>query len=167
MQRMSQLQMALLEIRAGLEKKLAKNQEVTIVPYYAGNKFYAVTYNVFKDVRMVFAPPSSVGKFGGDTDNWMWPRHTGDFSVFRVYANKDNAPANYSKDNVPYKPKYYATVSTEGYEKNDYAMTYRLPWLDLALHPFLRCREPHEGSERSSYRGPWHQARYLACSDEC
>ena len=127
MERMSQLQMALLEIRADLEKKLAKNQEVTIVPYYAGNKFYAVTYNVFKDVRMVFAPPSSIGKFGGDTDNWMWPRHTGDFSVFRVYAGKDNAPANYSKDNVPYRPKYHATVSTEGYEKNDYAMTIGFP----------------------------------------
>ena len=76
---------------------------------------------------LVFAPPGSVGKFGGDTDNWMWPRHTGDFSVFRVYANKDNAPANYSKDNVPYKPKYHATVSTEATEKNDYAMTIGFP----------------------------------------
>ena len=115
-------------LEAAESKRLkSEHKRVQVRPYYANNKYYLITYDVFSDVRLVFAPPGSVGKFGGDTDNWMWPRHTGDFSVFRVYANKDNAPANYSKDNVPYKPKYYATVSTEGYEKNDYAMTIGFP----------------------------------------
>ena len=69
---------------------------------------FLVVYDVYRDVRMVFAPPSSIGKFGGDTDNWMWPRHTGDFSVFRVYANADNKPAEYNADNKPYTPRYVA-----------------------------------------------------------
>lgn len=98
-----------------------------IVSFYAGNKYYLVVYEVFKDVRMVLAPPSSIGKFGGDTDNWQWPRHTGDFSVFRVYANKDNKPAEHSKDNVPYKPKYNVPVSLKGYKDKDYAMTIGYP----------------------------------------
>lgn len=98
-----------------------------IVPFYTGNKFYLVVYEVFKDVRMVFAPPSSIGKFGGDADNWQWPRHTGDFSVFRVYANKDNQAAHYSADNVPYQPKYSVPVSVKGYQDKDYAMTIGYP----------------------------------------
>ncbi|MFT4221695.1 S46 family peptidase [Dysgonomonas sp.] len=98
-----------------------------IVPFYAHNKYYAVIYEVFRDVRLVFTPPSSVGKFGGETDNWMWPRHTGDFSVFRVYANKDNKAADYSADNVPYRPKYSVPVSLKGYKENDYAMTIGYP----------------------------------------
>ncbi|MFV0536776.1 MAG: S46 family peptidase [Dysgonomonas sp.] len=100
---------------------------VQIVPFYAQNKYYAVIYEVFRDVRLVFTPPSSVGKFGGETDNWMWPRHTGDFSVFRVYANKDNKAADYSADNVPYRPKYSVPVSLKGYADNDYAMTIGYP----------------------------------------
>lgn len=102
-------------------------QNARIVPFYTGNKFYLVVYDVFKDVRMVFAPPSSIGKFGGDTDNWQWPRHTGDFSVFRVYANKDNQASHYSADNVPYKPKYSVPVSIKGYKDKDYAMTIGYP----------------------------------------
>lgn len=98
-----------------------------IVPFYSGNKYYLVVYQVFKDVRMVLAPPSSIGKFGGDADNWQWPRHTGDFSVFRVYANKENQPAEYSKDNVPYTPKYNVPVSLKGYKDKDYAMTIGYP----------------------------------------
>lgn len=101
--------------------------KASIESFYSDNKFYLVVYEVFKDVRMVFAPPSSVGKFGGETDNWMWPRHTGDFSVFRVYANKDNQPAKYSEDNVPYQPKYSVPVSLKGYEDNSYAMTIGYP----------------------------------------
>lgn len=101
--------------------------QARIVPFYTGNKYYLVIYEIFKDVRMVFAPPSSIGKFGGDTDNWQWPRHTGDFSVFRVYANKDNQAANYSADNVPYKPKYSVPVSVKGYKDKDYAMTIGYP----------------------------------------
>lgn len=98
-----------------------------VIPFYAHNKYYAVIYEVFRDVRLVFTPPSSVGKFGGETDNWMWPRHTGDFSVFRVYANKDNKAANYSADNVPYVPKYSVPVSVQGYKNKDYAMTIGYP----------------------------------------
>lgn len=98
-----------------------------MVPFYSGNKYYVVTYDVYRDVRLVVTPPESIGKFGGDTDNWMWPRHTGDFSVFRVYANKENKPAEYSKDNVPYKPKYVVPVSLNGVKPNDYAMTIGYP----------------------------------------
>ena len=101
--------------------------QARVVPFYAGNRYYLVIYDVFRDVRLVVAPPSSIGKFGGDTDNWMWPRQTGDFSVFRVYANKDNGAAEYSEDNVPYKPKYVVPVSLTGYKENDYAMTIGFP----------------------------------------
>lgn len=98
-----------------------------IVPFYSRNKYYVVLYDQFRDVRLVTAPPSSVGKFGGDTDNWMWPRHTDDFSVFRVYADKDNRPANYSSENVPYQPKYVVPVSLDGVTDGDYAMTIGYP----------------------------------------
>ena len=98
-----------------------------VVPFFARNKYYVVLYDLFRDVRMVVAPPSSVGKFGGDTDNWMWPRHTGDFSVFRVYAGKDNKPAKYSAENVPYQPKYVVPVSLTGVKEGDYAMTVGYP----------------------------------------
>ena len=101
--------------------------QARVVPFYAGNRYYMVVYDVFRDVRLVVAPPSSVGKFGGDTDNWMWPRHTGDFSAFRVYADANNKPAAYSEDNVPYTPKYVVPVSLAGYKENDYAMTIGFP----------------------------------------
>ena len=95
--------------------------------FFGGNKYYLLVYETFNDVRMVGAPPSSIGKFGADTDNWMWPRHTGDFSMFRIYADKDNNPAEYSKDNVPYKPKHHLPVSIKGVEKNDFAMIMGYP----------------------------------------
>lgn len=98
-----------------------------ISSYYAGNEFYMSTYKDYNDVRLVFAPPSSVGKFGGDTDNWVWPRHTGDFSVFRIYAGKDNQPADYSIQNVPYHPDYFAPVSLTGYEEGSFCMTMGYP----------------------------------------
>jgi Peptidase S46. len=82
---------------------------------------------VFKDVRLVGAPPSSIGKFGGDTDNWMWPRHTGDFSIFRVYADKNNEPAEYSAENVPYKPKKFFKVNAKGIKEGDFTMVYGFP----------------------------------------
>ena len=94
--------------------------------YYANNVFYLNLYEEVTDVRLVFAPPMSVGKFGADTDNWMWPRHTGDFSVFRAYTNPDKKPG-YRKDNVPYKPKSVAKISLDGYEKDSYAMTIGFP----------------------------------------
>ena len=98
-----------------------------IVPFYSHNKYYMVVYQIFKDVRLVFTPPSSLGKFGGDTDNWMWPRHTCDFSVFRVYADPDNQPADYNENNRPYRPAYVAEISLQGYQEDDYAMTIGFP----------------------------------------
>lgn len=95
--------------------------------YYAGNEFWLSVYRDFTDVRLVFAPPNSVGKFGWDTDNWMWPRHTGDFSVFRIYADKNNRPAEYSPDNVPYHPSYVAPISLEGYHQGSFCMTLGYP----------------------------------------
>jgi hypothetical protein len=95
--------------------------------YYAGNEFWLSVYRDYTDVRLVFAPPSSVGKFGWDTDNWMWPRHTGDFSVFRIYANRENQPADYSPDNVPYHPRYVAPISLDGYKEGTFCMTLGYP----------------------------------------
>ncbi len=101
---------------------------VSVQPFYEGNKWYATTYQDFTDLRLVFAIPKSMGKFGGDTDNWMWPRQTCDFSVFRIYADpKTNGPAPYSKDNVPYRPKRWAQVSLQGYKDGDFAMTVGFP----------------------------------------
>jgi hypothetical protein len=99
----------------------------SVIPFYSDNKYFLIVYDIYRDVRMVFAPPSSMGKFGGDTDNWMWPRHTCDFSVFRVYANADNKPAEYNASNRPYHPKYVAEVSIQGYKENDFAMTIGFP----------------------------------------
>ncbi len=102
-------------------------QYAEVFPYYNNNVYYLQVYDVFNDVRLVFTPPSSVGKFGGDTDNWMWPRHTGDFSVFRVYASADNKSAEYAAVNKPYKPRYVPEVSLQGYQDKDYAMTIGYP----------------------------------------
>ncbi|PLW92625.1 MAG: serine protease [Marinilabiliales bacterium] len=101
--------------------------DAKVKAFYYGNEFYLFVYEVFEDVRLVGAPPSSIGKFGGDTDNWMWPRHTGDFSVFRIYADKDNKPAAYSKDNVPYKPKYFFPISLKGVQENDFTFVFGYP----------------------------------------
>ena len=98
-----------------------------ISTYFGGNQYILLTYEVFTDVRLVGTPPKSLGKYGGDTDNWMWPRHTADFSMFRVYANKDNKPAKYSKTNVPYKPKKFLPVNIQGVENQDYAMIMGYP----------------------------------------
>ncbi len=112
-----------------LEKNNSENgrYKVEIKPFFEGLEYYMFVYEVFNDVRLVGAPPSAIGKYGGDTDNWMWPRHTGDFSIFRVYASKDNTPAEYSKDNVPYKPKHYLPISLKGVEKNDFTMIWGYP----------------------------------------
>jgi len=95
--------------------------------YFGGNNFYLLVYEIFTDVRMVGAPPSSIGKFGDETDNWVWPRHTGDFSIFRVYAGTDGKPAAYSSDNVPLKPRHFLPVSIRGVEKEDFAMIMGYP----------------------------------------
>ena len=109
-------------------KKIEKTYHVEIDPYYEGNQYFATTYQLFPDVRLVFTVPKSMGKFGGETDNWMWPRQTCDFSVFRIYADpKTNAPAEYSEQNVPYRPKTWAPVSLQGYKDGDFAMTMGYP----------------------------------------
>jgi Peptidase S46 len=95
--------------------------------FFEGNEYYLFVYETFKDIRLVGTPPSSVGKFGGDTDNWMWPRHTGDFSMFRIYTGPDGKPAEYSKDNIPLKAKYWLPVSLKGVHKNDYSMVLGYP----------------------------------------
>ena len=113
-----------------LEKSDLKGKpgiEVRALPFYAGNKFYLFYYKVYSDVRMVAAPPSSVGKFGGETDNWMWPRHTGDFSLFRIYAGKDGQPAAYNPDNVPLQVKKHLTISLAGYREGDFTFVMGFP----------------------------------------
>ncbi len=101
--------------------------EPLALPFYAGNKYYLIYYKTYSDIRMVAAPPSSIGKFGGETDNWMWPRHTGDFSIFRIYADKNGEPAEYSEDNVPLKTPKFFSISIKGMDEGDYAMIMGFP----------------------------------------
>ena len=102
-------------------------QEAMIRAFYDGNQYLLFVTETFKDVRLVGAPPSSIGKFGSDTDNWVWPRHTGDFSLFRIYADKNNRPADYSIDNVPYQPKHFFPISAKGIQENDFTMVMGYP----------------------------------------
>ena len=104
-----------------------KGLRASVEALYYGNQYFLFVYKIYRDVRLVGAPPSSIGKFGGDTDNWMWPRHTGDFSIFRIYAGKDNEPADYSEDNVPYRPKKSFTVSRAGVRPGDFTFVYGCP----------------------------------------
>ncbi len=112
-------------IIADVEKET--NYKVSIKPYFLGNEYYLLLNEVYTDVRLVGCPPSNIGKFGGDTDNWVWPRHTGDFSIFRVYADKDGHPAVYSEDNVPYKPAKHLDISLKGAEEGDFAFVFGYP----------------------------------------
>jgi hypothetical protein len=117
-------------VLAAINKRMSKADEsieTRVSSLFKGNQFLAFVYQRFSDIRLVGAPPESVGKFGGDTDNWEWPRHTGDFSIFRVYATKDNRPAKYSADNVPYKPKWFLPISLKGFKDGDYAMIWGYP----------------------------------------
>ena len=114
------------EVRQEAQKSNEKYQ-IIVKPFFYGNQYFLFINEIFKDVRLVGAPPSAIGKFGGDTDNWMWPRHTGDFSVFRIYANKDNKPAEYSKDNVPYKPVKHFTISLKEVKEGDFTMVFGYP----------------------------------------
>ena len=121
-----------LIINANIKSITAKAVEGThysaiIKPFYYGNQYFMYVNEVFTDVRMVGTPPSNIGKFGGDTDNWMWPRHTGDFSVFRVYAGADNKPAEYSADNKPYQPLQHLTISLKGVEEDDFTFVFGYP----------------------------------------
>ncbi|MFN2430548.1 MAG: S46 family peptidase, partial [Cryomorphaceae bacterium] len=120
---------AISEISKSLAEKAEEgtHYKAQVKSFYAGNEFYLFVYESFPDVRLVGAPPSSVGKFGGDTDNWMWPRHTGDFSLFRVYSGPDGMPAEYSEDNIPLKPKHSLPISLDGVEEGDFTMTFGYP----------------------------------------
>lgn len=109
--------------------------EAVVKPFYYGNEYYLFVNEVFKDVRLVGAPPSAIGKFGGDTDNWMWPRHTGDFSLFRIYADQNNKPAEYSPDNKPYKPKKSFAISVKGVKDGDFTMVYGYPGTTMEYLP--------------------------------
>lgn len=122
------------EERKAVSEALVKDSEernpgcdVELTSFYNNNVHYIIVYKVFRDIRFVGAPPASIGKFGGETDNWMWPRHTGDFSMFRVYAGKDNEPAEYSEDNVPYTPKQSLKISLKGINEGDYTMIMGYP----------------------------------------
>jgi len=112
-----------IEKEAGMEP----NFEVKVKSFFYGNQYFLIVSEVFKDIRLAGAPPSNIGSFGGDTDNWIWPRHTGDFSIFRIYAGKDNKPAEYSKENVPYMPKNYLRISLKGYQKGDFTFVFGYP----------------------------------------
>ena len=117
------------EISGKIEKEAAEDGKynATVRSFFQGNEYYLFVYEVFRDVRLVGAPPSSIGKFGADTDNWMWPRHTGDFSMFRVYTAPDGSPADYAKENIPLKAKYFLPISVKGVEQGDFAMIMGYP----------------------------------------
>lgn len=108
-------------------QKIESYQAISVKSMYYGNKYYAYVIESYKDIRLVGAPPQSIGKFGSDTDNWVWPRHTGDFSMFRIYAGKDNKPAEYSTDNVPYVPKHFLPISIKDKAENDFTFVYGFP----------------------------------------
>ncbi len=140
-------------------KEVKKNDStlrLEVKPFYEGNKYFATTYRDFTDVRLVFTVPKSMGKYGGETDNWMWPRQTCDFSVFRIYAApKTNGPAKYSKDNVPYRPKSWAPVSLQGYKQGDFSMTIGYPGsTSRYLSSYgIRERRDAQNAPRAQVRG--------------
>lgn len=140
-------------------KEVKKNDStlrLELKPFYEGNKYFATTYRDFTDLRLVFTVPKSMGKYGGETDNWMWPRQTCDFSVFRIYADpKTNGPAAYSKDNVPYRPKSWAPVSLQGYKEGDFSMTIGYPGTtNRYLSSYgIRERRDAQNAPRAQVRG--------------
>jgi hypothetical protein len=125
----SERSQAIRKITSRLKEQAAEDGKYNpvIKSFFEGNEYYMFVYQVFRDVRLVGAPPSSIGKFGGDTDNWMWPRHTGDFSMFRIYTAADGSPADYSEENVPLVPAYYLPVSLDGIEEGDFTMIWGFP----------------------------------------
>ncbi len=132
--------------------------------YYNGNQYNIILKEVFRDVRLVAFPPNGIGQFGGDTDNWMWPQQKGDFSVFRVYANADNQPADYQVSNVPYQPKRYLAISTSGYEEGDFAMIYGFPYVtqeyitSFQLHQIQDISYPIRIDARRAKLAVWNAA---------
>lgn len=149
-----------------LEKgyKLSTGLDAEIRPFYNGNQYWIILTETFRDIRLVGFPPNGIGSFGGDTDNWMWPRHTGDFSLFRVYAGKDGKPADYSKDNKPYRPKQFFSISTAGYKEGDFTMVYGFPALtqeyisDAQLRLISQIQDPIRIELRTQKLEVWNRA---------
>ncbi len=135
-----------------LESEAVKgtNLKANIKPYFNGNQYFLSVFKIYRDVRLVGAPASAIGKFGGDTDNWVWPRHTGDFSVLRIYAGKDNEPADYSQDNIPYTPAKYFKISTGGVKEGDFTMVFGYPGTtqeyltSYAIEQIANIEDPHK-----------------------
>ena len=141
-ERQSQIDQNIANLKKSTKRE--KWEDVQIRPFYNGNQYYLYVTQTFTDVRFVGAPPSSIGKYGADTDNWVWPRHTGDFSIFRVYADKDNHPAAYSPDNVPYKPRHFLPISLDGAEEGDFTMVYGFPSRTDEYLPEVAVRQTGE-----------------------
>lgn len=137
--RQSQIDKNLADLRRNT-KKLA-HEEILIRPFYAGNQYFMFVTVTYRDLRLVGTPPSSIGKFGADTDNWVWPRHTGDFSIFRIYAGKDNLPADYSPENQPFVPKHFLPISLDGVEEGDFTMVLGFPGTTNEYLPAAAVRQ--------------------------
>ena len=154
---------AISDARSAVEKKASEgnNYRNSVSSFYGGNNFYLLVYERYNDVRLVGAPPSSIGKFGDDTDNWEWPRHTGDFSVFRVYSAPDGKPASYSKDNVPLKPKYWLPVSLKDLNKGDFSMILGYPggtqryYTSYQVGEIMNITNPNRIKIRGIKQGIW------------
>ena len=148
-----QREKALKEISTRIENEAKEKDpyiDAEVVSFYNENVFYLVTTKTYKDIRLVGTPPSSIGKFGGDTDNWMWPRHTGDFSMFRVYADRNNNPAEYSEENIPYTPKKFLSISLKGIQENDFAMIIGFPGRTTRFMTSEEAKEAQQISNRIS-----------------
>ena len=126
-QRIDLIDFLIKHIVDSVENHFNHKYEAQVKPFFYGNQYILIVTQTFRDIRLVAAPPSSIGKFGGETDNWIWPRHTGDFSIFRIYANKNNEPADYSPDNIPYRPKKSLKISLKGYNRGDFVMVIGFP----------------------------------------
>jgi hypothetical protein len=154
---------AISEARQAIQKKATEGStySAAVTNFYSGNYYYLLVYERYNDVRLVGAPPIAIGKFGSDTDNWEWPRHTGDFSVFRVYSSPDGKPAAYSKDNVPLKPKYYLPVSIKDLNKGDFAMILGYPGrtsryaTSYELDELLKISDPNRIKIRGIKQDNW------------
>lgn len=146
------------EISVQLEKQAVKGTDLqaNIKPYFNGNQYFMSVFRIYRDVRLVGAPPSAIGKFGGDTDNWMWPRHTGDFSVLRIYAGNNNEPAAYSPQNKPYRPDTHFRISTAGVQEGDFTMVFGYPGttneylISYAVEQIQDIENPHKIAIRTA-----------------
>lgn len=145
-------------IAALLEQEAVRGTDyaASVKPYFNGNQFFLSVFRIYKDVRLVAAPPSAIGKFGGDTDNWMWPRHTGDFSVLRIYAGKNNEPAAYAAENRPYRPEYFFKISLKGLQEEDFTMVFGYPGTteeylpSYAVRQLVETENPHKIAIRTA-----------------